>query len=420
MKRRLKLAVVVASFALIAAVLAACEPEPAPTSTPAPTGTAAPTATVTPEPTATPIAATVTPARLTPTLVPTPTLAPTATPAPTPTLTPTPTSTPTATPTPQPTATPVPVDDAPLALDPTVVRGTLSNGLTYYIKHNEEPLERAQISLVVRAGSIHEEENQRGLAHFVEHMAFNGTERFAKQEIIDYLESIGSGLGADVNAGMGFDTTLYYLEIPTDDPEITETAFQILSDWAYAVSFDPEEVELERDVVLEEWRLGQGFDSRLEDNLLQLVFGSSLYAQRSPIGLPAVIETADRQLLIDYYERWYRPDLMAVVAVGDFDVEAIEAKVKQHFAPPPEGEATQESAAVAPTTDRPSIEIPGHDDPRIEVFTDAESPGTQVILVRKLAPETGNDKSAFRRFVLERLGFHDAEYATIRASPGLG
>ena len=286
-----------------------------------------------------------------------------------------------------------------------MVRGTLSNGLTYYIKHNEEPLERAQISLVVRAGSIHEEENQRGLAHFVEHMAFNGTERFAKQEIIDYLESIGSGLGADVNARTGFDTTLYFLEIPTDDPEITETAFQILSDWAYAVSFDPAEVELERDVVLEEWRLGQGFDSRLEDNLLQLIFGSSLYAQRSPIGLPAVIETADRQLLIDYYERWYRPDLMAVVAVGDFDVEAIEAKVKQHFAPPPEGEATQERAAVAATTDRPTIEIPGHDDPRIEVFTDAESPGTQVILVRNLAPETGNDKSAFRRFVLERLGF---------------
>ena len=407
MNRRLKLAVVVASFALIAAVLAACEPEPAPTSTTEPTATAAPTATVTPEPTATPIAATAITAAPTATLVPTPTLAPTATPAPTPTLTPTPTTTPTPTPTPQPTATatPEPVEDVPLALDPAVVHGTLSNGLTYYIKHNKEPLDRAQISLVVRAGSILEEENQRGLAHFVEHMAFNGTERFAKQEIIDYLESIGSGLGADVNARTGFDTTLYFLEIPTDDPEITETAFQILSDWAYAVSFDPEEVELERDVVLEEWRLGQGFDSRLEDNLLQLIFGSSLYAQRSPIGLPAVIETADRQLLIDYYERWYRPDLMAVVAVGDFDVEAIEAKVKQHFAPPPEGEATQERAAVAPTTARPSIEIPGHYDPRIEVFTDAESPGTQVILVRKLAPETGNDKSAFRRFVLERLGF---------------
>ena len=123
-----------------------------------------------------------------------------------------------------------------------MTRGTLSNGLSYYIRHNEEPRDRAQIALVVKAGSVHEEENQRGLAHFVEHMAFNGTERFAKQEIVEYLESIGSTFGADLNAGTGFDYTRYWLEIPTDDPEITETAFQILSDWAYAVTFDPVEV----------------------------------------------------------------------------------------------------------------------------------------------------------------------------------
>ena len=284
-----------------------------------------------------------------------------------------------------------------------MVHGALSNGLSYYIRHNEEPRDRAQIALVVKAGSIHEEEDQRGLAHLVEHMAFNGTERFAKQEIVDYLESIGSGLGADLNARTGFDDTLYWLEIPTDDPKITETAFQILSDWAYAISFDPDEVELERGVVLEEWRLYQGFSSRLQDNLLQLLFGSSLYAHRSPIGLPEVIETAPVQLLRDYYERWYRPDLMAVVAVGDFDVDSIEAKVKQHFAPPPEGEANQERAAVAPYTDRPSFDIPGHEAPWIEVFTDAESPGTQFVLVRKLTPDMGQDQTAFRRSVVGRL-----------------
>ena len=244
--------------------------------------------------------------------------APADTPEPTATAVPTPTHTP------QPTATALPTPasvedlDTPLPFDPAVVRGTLSNGLGYYIRHNEEPRDRAQITFVVKAGSVHETEEQRGLAHFVEHMAFNGTERFAKQEIISYLESIGSGLGADVNARTGFDDTLYFLEIPTDDPEITETAFQILSDWAYAVSFDPEEVELERGVVLEEWRLYQGFSSRLQDNLLRLLFGSSLYSLRSPIGLPEVIETAPAQLLRDYYEHWYRPDLMAVVAVGDF------------------------------------------------------------------------------------------------------
>ena len=159
------------------------------------------------------------------------------------------------------------ISDAPLPFDPTVVRGTLSNGLTYYIKHNEEPRDRAQLSLVVRAGSLLEEAEQRGLAHFVEHMAFNGTERFAKQEIVDYIESIGSSFGADLNAGTSYDYTVYWLEFPTDDPEILETAFQILSDWAFAISFEPGEVELERGVVLEEWRLYQGFGSRFQTNL---------------------------------------------------------------------------------------------------------------------------------------------------------
>ena len=383
MNGNLKLAVAVAFVALMVAFVA-CDPESSPTPTPQPTVTVVPTATATPEPIAT----------ATPTLTPTP--APTATPvAPTTTTTPEPTATP----------TPEPVIDAPLTFDPLVVRGTLSNGLSYYIRHNEEPRDRAHISLVVKAGSVHEEEDQRGLAHFVEHMAFNGTERFAKQEIIDYLESVGSTFGPDLNARTGFDDTLYFLEIPTDDPEITETAFQILSDWAYAISFDPEEVDLERDVVLEEWRLSQGFSSRLQDNLLQLLFGDSLYAHRSPIGLPEVVEGATVDLLKEYYELWYRPDLMAVVAVGDFDTEVIETKIKQHFAPSPEGEASQERAAVGPSTDRPSFDIQNHGEPWIEVFTDAESPGSQFVLIRKLAPDMGQDHAAFRRFVIERLAF---------------
>ena len=295
--------------------------------------------------------------------------------------------------------------EEPLDFDPLVVRGTLSNGLSYYIRHNEEPRDRAQIALAVKAGSVHEEENQRGLAHFVEHMAFNGTERFAKQEIIEYIESIGSTFGPDLNAYTGFDETLYFLEIPTDDPEITENAFQILSDWAYAISFDPEEVELERGVVLEEWRLSQGFNSRLQDNLLSLLFGSSRYADRAPIGLTEIIENAPVERLIEYYQRWYRPDLMAVVAVGDFDIVEMEANVKQHFAPPPEGEAYQDRAAVAPSTERPTFDVQGFDETRIEVFTDAESPGSQFILIRNLAPDKGQDLSAFRRYVVESLAF---------------
>ncbi len=403
MSKRFWSAAVAVVIALLVVALAACESDPAPTPTLSPTVTPAPTApaTATLEPTAT-----ATPEPTSPSIPPpTPTQAPIATPEPTPTPTPSlqPTATPTPTPTPQPTATPEP--EEPLAFDPLVVRGTLSNGIRYYIRHNEEPRDRAQISLVVKAGSVHEEEHQRGLAHYVEHMAFNGTERFAKQEIIDYLESIGSGLGADVNAGTGFDSTSYFLEVPTDDPEITETAFQILSDWAFAVTFDPEEVELERGVVLEEWRLSQGFYSRLQDNLLQLIFGSSLYAHRAPIGLPEVIESADAEHLREYYERWYRPGLVAVIAVGDFDVEAMEAKVKQHFAPPPEGEASQERAVAGTATSKPVVRIPGHAEPRIEVFTDAESPGTQFVLIRKLAPDKGQTKAAFRRFMVERLAF---------------
>ena len=420
-----KFALICATLTIVALIaLAACGQEESPTPTPAPTATSTPlppTPTATPQPTATampePTPTATATARPEPTATPTATPQPTATPSPTatavpePTATATPVPTPvpeptaTATPTAVPTAVPTPTPDTTLAFDPTVVRGTLSNGLSYYIRHNEEPIGRAHISLAVKAGSVLETEDQQGLAHFVEHMAFNGTERFAKQEIVEYLESIGSTFGAHLNARTGFDDTLYFLEIPADDPEITERAFQILSDWAFAIALEPEEVELERGVVLEEWRLSQGFDSRLQQNLLDLLFSDSLYASRAPIGLTEVIENAPVETLRAYYERWYRPDLMAVVAVGDFDVADIEAKIKQYFAPPPEGEAAQERAAVGQTTDRPSIDVPGHDTPLIEVFTDPESPATQFVLIRKYDPEPVEDEADFRRTAVESLAF---------------
>ena len=377
----LKSAIAVLFVALLSLALAGCTSEPSPEPTPAPTAAAAPS----PAP-------------------PTPAPEPTTTPAPTPTATPspTPTATPTATATPSPVAF-EPGD--PLPLDPAVARGTLSNGLTYYIRNNEEPRDRAQLSLVVKAGSVLEEEQQRGLAHFVEHMAFNGTERFAKQEIVDYLESIGSTLGADLNASTGFDSTMYFLEIPTDDAEILENAFRILSDWAYAISFEPEEVELERGVVLEEWRFSQGFSSRFQNNLIPLLFGSSRYAERAPIGLTEVIESAPVEELKAYYERWYRPNLMAVVAVGDFEPDLIEAKIRQYFAPPPEGEAGEPRAAVAAPTMLPSYAVPDNAEAIVDVFTDPEAPSTQVTLVRKVAPESGRDVVAFQRFAVEELAF---------------
>ena len=295
--------------------------------------------------------------------------------------------------------------DAPLEFDSAVVRGSLSNGLVYYIRENREPRTRAQLSLVLRAGSVLETERERGLAHFVEHMAFNGTERFAKQEIIEYLESIGSSFGADLNAATSFDYTYYWLEIPTDDPEILETSFQILSDWAYAVSFSPEEVDLERGVVLEEWRLYQGFNSRFQTNLFPLLFGDSIYADREPIGLTTILEGASAEDLRGFYERWYRPDLMAIVAVGDFDATEIEAQIVQHFAPPPEGEAAQPAAVLASETERPQFQIPDNAEPIVDVFTDVEAPTTQLVLVRKLSPERGADLARFRRQAVEQLAF---------------
>ncbi len=393
MSLRLASALAVICIVLIVGVVVGCGVTPTvgphPTSTlVAPTPEAppqTPTAILSPEPTSTPE-----PAAPSPIPIPEPT--PTPTPEPTPTLEPV-----------EPEEEEEVAEELPF--DPLVVRGTLSNGLSYYIRHNEEPQDRAQIALAVRAGSVFEEESERGLAHFVEHMAFNGTERFAKQEIVEYLESLGSAFGPDLNAYTSFDETLYFLEVPTDDAEVTETAFQILSDWAYAISFDPEEVDLERGVILEEWRLSQGFNSRLQDNLLQLLFGSSRYAVRAPIGLTEVIESATAEDLRGYYERWYRPDLMAVVAVGDFEIEDIEAKVKQYFAPTPEGEAAQEAAVLAASTERLSFDFETHANPRIEVFTDAESPGSQFVLIRKLTPETGRDLAAFRSFVVEQLAY---------------
>ena len=232
-----------------------------------------------------------------------------------------------------------------------MVRGALSNGLSYYIRHNEEPRDRAQIALVVKAGSVHEEEDpSRGWRTSWSTWGSMARRRFAKQEIVEYLESIGNIFGPDVNAQTGFEDTTYWLEIPTDDPEIAETAFRILSDWAYGISFDPEEVDLESGVVLEEWRLYQGIrvpaSGRSAPTAIRIL---PLCQSRSPIGLPEVVENATAEQLREYYERWYRPDLMAVVAVGDFDVDSMEAMVKQHFAPPPEGEANQELASVGPS-----------------------------------------------------------------------
>ena len=291
-----------------------------------------------------------------------------------------------------------------LPFDPEVRRGTLSNGLTYYIKENPEPPNRVQLRLGVRAGSVLEEESERGLAHFVEHMAFNGTAAFAGNEIIDYLESIGSGFGPDVNAYTGFDETVYILELPTDDAEVLATGFDILSEWAYAISFDPEELERERGVVLEEWRVRLGANARINDQQLPVLFGDSRYSERLPIGLPDILQTASVEDLRGFYERWYRPDMMAVVAVGDFDPAQIEAAIREHFAPPPEGAAEYPRARRPDLpTERPEFALPAHEDVRINVATDPELSLSRLTLYHKLPADTGHDLAAYRRGLVNSL-----------------
>ena len=291
-----------------------------------------------------------------------------------------------------------------LPFDPDAHRGTLGNGLTYYVKENREPLNRAQLRLALRAGSILEEEDERGLAHYVEHMAFDGTERFAGHEIIEYLESIGSKFGPDLNAHTSFDETVYKIEIPTDDAAVIETAFEMLSDWAFAITFDPEEVEQERGVVLEEWRTRRGAGARIRDLQYPVLFGDSRYSERLPIGLPEVIETATPDDLRAFYERWYRPDLMAVAVVGDFDAEQMVERIRRHFAPPPEGDAYQERAArpEAPTV-RPEYPVPAHAEPRVTVNTDPEMSATTLRIYAKLPPRTGQSLATYRHLLTRSL-----------------
>ena len=220
---------------------------------------------------------------------------------------------------------------APLPTDAAVRIGTLPNGIRYYIRRNAKPEQRAELRLVVNAGSILEDDDQRGLAHFIEHMAFNGTKSFAKNDIVKYLESIGVRFGADLNAFTSFDETVYILPVPTDSAGILEKSFRFLGDVATGILFDSTEVVAERGVVLSEWRNGLGAGERLRDQQFPVIFRGSRYAERLPIGKPDVLERANPAPLKRFWRDWYRPDLMAVVAVGDADPKQLEALIRSTF-----------------------------------------------------------------------------------------
>src|SRR5688572_24696655 len=224
---------------------------------------------------------------------------------------------------------------APLSLDPAIRTGTLPNGLTFLIRRNGQPEKRAALRLAVKAGSIDEADDQRGLAHLLEHMAFNGSTHFKSGELVDYLESIGSRFGPDVNAYTSFDETVYMLEVPTDRDDIMRRGLEALGDFAGGIALETSEIDRERGVVIEEWRGRQGAGTRMQDVEMQALFGDSRYTQRLPIGLPETLKTFPAERLRDFYRDFYRPDRMAVVAVGDFDPDRMEAMIRENFGPLP-------------------------------------------------------------------------------------
>ena len=282
----------------------------------------------------------------------------------------------------------------PLPQDTAVTIGTLDNGLKYYIRVNHKPEHRAELRLVVNAGSVLEDDDQQGFAHLCEHMAFDGTSHFPKQALVNYLESIGVQFGADLNAETRFDETIYKLQIPTDTPAIVQKSFQVLADWANTVSYEDSAIDKEKHVVIEEWRIGRGAAARMRDKQFPILFKDSKYAVRLPIGLHDLIENVNHDVLRRYYTTWYRPDLMAVIAVGDFDKNTIEGVIRTLFA-----------GIRNPTNERvrPNPPVPDMQQPLFSVATDKEATGSRVTVFYKLDVEPDKTAGDYRRNIIEDL-----------------
>lgn len=298
-----------------------------------------------------------------------------------------------------------------IPVDPLITVRTLPNGLRYYVRVNRQPAGRAELRLAVKAGSVLEDADQRGLAHFVEHMAFNGTRNFPKQDITAFMQSLGMRFGAHVNAHTGFDETVYELQVPLGNPATLDRALLVLEDWAQNVTFDPVEVERERGVVLEEWRLGLGADARVRDAQMPVLLNGSRYAERLPIGQPDVLRTASVDRLKQFYKDWYRPDLMAVIVVGDFDPSAVEKAIIARFGQLP--------APVSPRQ-RPDYRVPDRPGTRYAITTDKEVSNTVVGVFNWMAARDQRTLGAYRQQMVERLftGMLSERLDEIASKPG--
>lgn len=253
--------------------------------------------------------------------------------------------------------------NSPLPFDTTVTTGTLSNGLKYYIKPNPKPEKKVELRLAINAGSILENNDQQGLAHFMEHMNFNGTEHYPKNELVDFLQSIGVQFGADLNAYTSFDETVYILPIPTDKPDNLSNGFEVLSDWAHNALITDKDVNEERKVVLEESRGGKGAQDRMMKVYLPKLMAGSHYAERLPIGKDEILKNCDPEAIRSFYRDWYRPDLMAVAVVGDVSVAEAKALIEKYFAP-----------LTNPDTERTRVtfDVPAYKAKEAMVLTDIE------------------------------------------------
>lgn len=258
----------------------------------------------------------------------------------------------------------------PVPMDPKVKYGKLENGLTYYVRANQEPKERADFYIVQNVGASLENDDQNGLAHFLEHMAFNGTKNFPGKGLINYMESVGVRFGYGINAYTGVDETVYRLSsVPTTNEGVVDSALLILHDWSNFILLEEKEIDSERGVIREEWRTGQGPERRMFRKSNELKYAGSQYAKRDVLGDTAVINNFSYQALRDFYHKWYRPDLQAIIVVGDIDADQIEAKIKTLFGDIPR---------MPNAGERPVSELKGNDEPIIAVITDKEGRFTTI------------------------------------------
>ena len=281
-----------------------------------------------------------------------------------------------------------------MPVDPEARLGTLPNGLKYYVRANNKPAHRAELRLVVKAGSVLEDDNQQGLAHFDEHMEFEGTEHFPRQSILEFLSTLGLSLGPDANAATSYDDTQYSLRVPTDVPGVIDRALLILQDWANGATFDQSGIDHERGIVLSEWRMQLGAGERTEDKVRRVQLEGSRYADRPPIGKPEIIQNAQRDQLVRFYHDWYRPDLMAVIAVGDFDRDQVEAMIKQRFASLPSGVGERP---------RPNYDVPDHPTTRYLIVTDKETTNTAIQISDLLPTRSQSTVGGYRDQMKDQL-----------------